>query len=419
MNAGTLTYTGSLSGTYVTGAAISVGSSTNAILNINSSGTITGSTLTIGTNSTGAGAVYQSSGNLTLTSTGPSNTGPEIFQVGSSAGAYGYYNLSGGNLSSNEIAVGGGAAASIGVMDITGGTYTDAGFFNFVRGGGGGTGIVNVTGGSVALTNAVSGGSFLAFGDADTSAAQSVLTIGGGPGSAAVTGTSSSYYISLNFNGSTGLAAANLLGNGTLTIGSVTSGGSGTSLLNFNGGTLKATSGASGNFLASSSMSVYLYGAGGTLDNGGGNITISNNLLAQPATAWPPQLSPRPVRRPTGRHHQRRQRDRRDGLRHDRGGQLTGIVITNPGTGYTGTPTFTLTGGGEPLRPPPPPQRRTSPTPAAELPSRAPAPPRCPAPETPIRAQQPFPAGQRSVCRLPPPTTSPLPRRSASRLVQH
>ena len=56
------------------------------------------------------------------------------FRIGAAANAYGYYKLSGGTLTANEIGVGSDLAGSVGVMDITGGSYVSPGYVTIARG---------------------------------------------------------------------------------------------------------------------------------------------------------------------------------------------------------------------------------------------------------------------------------------------
>ena len=73
----------------------------------------------------------------------------------------------------------------------------------------------------------------------------------------------------------------NLLNNGTLTVAQVVAGGAAsTALFNFNGGTLKATAtNTGGSFMTSGNVdAVTVYSGGGTIDNNGTSITVSNSL---------------------------------------------------------------------------------------------------------------------------------------------
>ena len=123
----------SIGGSAATTATLTVGNvpGTPAILDIVPGANVTNYTLAIGTSANGA--VFQSGGTFTQVQ------GANIadFRIGDGTGGYGYYQLSGGTLNANEIGVGGGNGgnATIGVMDITGGTFYDAGWITVGRGG--------------------------------------------------------------------------------------------------------------------------------------------------------------------------------------------------------------------------------------------------------------------------------------------
>ena len=69
--------------------------------------------------------------------------------VGRNNGAYGYYNLSGGNVSVKEFAVGSGFGNATGMMDMTGGSLTVEDYFFLTRGNADQKAVVNVTGGTL------------------------------------------------------------------------------------------------------------------------------------------------------------------------------------------------------------------------------------------------------------------------------
>jgi hypothetical protein len=254
---------------------------------------------------TSAGAVYQSGGTVTLTQA----ANVDNLRIGSSNNGYGYYSLSGeGTVTANEIGIGASLAATVGVVDVSGGTFTSNGYLAIGRGTTTTSGVLNVTGGAVTavrIENAWAG----------NVSSVSVLNVGGGAGAATV-GTTASATLGLNLlNSNTAgtLSVANLLTNGTLTTGKVyASGGANpTALLNFNGGTLKAaTTNAGGSFLSDTNIDgVYVYGGGGTIDNNGTSITVGKALAG--AT----------------------------------GNGVTTIFVTAGGSGYVGAPLVTISGG--------------------------------------------------------------------------
>jgi autotransporter-associated beta strand protein len=266
-------------------------------------------------NAGNAAGMYQSGGTVSLTLA----AGVNDLAIGSSDNSAGYFKLSGGNLTTNEIDVGGSAANTVGVMDVTGGTVNDAGWITIGRGSGTSSGVLNVTGGRVNFGTA-NAAQPLSLGWAGTGS-QAVLNVGGGSGSASVVGpvnTATGY--GLNMNMSTNLppilTVANLLSGGTLTVNQVYSSHStATSLLNFNGGTLKATTLNTGvNFLNATTgpntiKGIYIYSGGAIIDDSGTAITIANSLLA-----------------PTG------------------SGVFT-IAVANGGSGYVGAPMVSILGG--------------------------------------------------------------------------
>ena len=119
-----------------------------------------------------------------------------------------------------------------------------------------------------------------------------------GTGTLNVSGTSSLSLgnVGLKF-GATGATAGvgivNLLG-GTITTNMVQSSAT-TAIFDFNGGTLKAGNTPSATFMTGLT-NAYVYSGGGTIDNGGNNITISQALLAPTGNS---RASPPPDSRST------------------------------------------------------------------------------------------------------------------------
>ena len=302
-------------GATTTTGAITVGNTANVngILNISanitsSSSIVVGGQLAGNANgANAAGAVYQTAGTFNATTAANVNA----FQVGAANSAYGYYKLSGGTLISNEIGIGGGNAGggngstnAVGVMDITGGTFTENGWITICRGANQ-TGILNITGGSVTFGS--NGGT--------------QMYIGGGTNTAPYYGQISLSNATLTALGNRPLNLANspiggalgvfnLNTGGVLTIGSVTAAaGTTTSLFNFNGGTLKPVVGSTTFMTSANVTAVTVYGGGGTIDNNAQNITIANPLVA-----------------PTG-------------------SGVSAIAVSNGGAGYIGAPAVVLSGG--------------------------------------------------------------------------
>ncbi len=133
--------------------------------------------------------------------------------------------------------------------------------------------------------------------------------------------------------------------------------GNGRAILNFHGGTLAPTADNNTNFLggitgtaATGSFNAYVYSEGAVFDSAGHSITVSQPLVAPTGsgvsaaglTVSGSGFIGAPIVDITGG----------GGIGAtanatvDSSGNLTGIVITNPGVDYTSVPTFTLRGGG-------------------------------------------------------------------------
>lgn len=263
------------------------------------------------------GAIYQTAGTVTFSQA----AGIDNLRIGSvGGGGSGYYKLSGGTLLVNEVGIGAGITTTDthGVMEITGGTFTDAGYITIGRGRGTSSGILNVMGGAVTFGSVVAGSVLgLNWEGTKTAGAISVVNVGGGAASATITGpsvvTATRGLNLLNNNVAGTFGIANLLTNGVLTVNEVTAtgGANPVALVNFNGGTLKATAvNVGGTFMTSGNIDrVDVYGLGGTVDNNGTAITISRPLLA-----------------PTG-------------------SGVNSIPVTAGGTGHVGAPMLKITGG--------------------------------------------------------------------------
>jgi autotransporter-associated beta strand protein len=352
---GVFSVTGSInSGT--TGS-VTVGNTASTPATLQIAGNVTANTLAVGTNSTAAGAVRQTAGAVSF---GQAQSATN-FQLGAVASGYGYFNLSGGSLTANEFDIGGAFAGAAGVMDVTGGAATSNGYITIGRGTTNSSGSLNVTGGTVNF-GATLGTGPLDLDWGNSTGAVAVVNIGGGAGAAAVTGISSlttsgefaGHGLNLTASTTAGTEGiVNLLGNGTLTVSDLEASATSTSLLNFNGGTLKATSTNLGTtFLTNGNITgVYVYGGNGTIDNGGTNITVGKALLApigsgvssvSISSSSPTSYTAAPLVTFTGGNG--------TGATGyavlTASGNLSGIVVTNPGTGYTSAPTVVLTGGG-------------------------------------------------------------------------
>jgi autotransporter-associated beta strand protein len=278
-------------------------STTSATLNIASS--VTAYRLWLGdrTGSGQMGAAYQTSGDVVFTQ----GASVDDFRIGSVAGGRGYYKLSGGTLTANEVGVGGSQNDAFGIFEITGGAFIDNGWLAIAHGGATGSGLLNITGGSASAARVDMNWS-------GTSGALSAINVGGGNAPASLTAAASTTLgVNLASSGNTAgtLSVVNLLTNGTLTTGTVRADQANPStFLNFNGGTLQANI-SSGNFLTDGNLdNIYVYAKGGTIDNGGKSINVDRPLRA------PTSLGVSSISGPSGQ-----------------------------GSGYVGAPFVTITGG--------------------------------------------------------------------------
>ena len=309
VKAGTLTVANVGGGGAAATATMTVGNvaGTPAVLNLLPGANVTNYNLAIGGNATAPGAVFQSGGTFTQTQ------GASIanFRIGDVTSGYGYYQLSGGTLNANEVGIGGGNGgnATVGVMDITGGTFNDAGWITVGRGGTTSSGVLNVSGnGAVQIAGTVAG-SKSGMDWAGSSGGLSVINIFNG---GAIIGPASTTYVldlaAVNTAGTMGVL--NLGGNGTLAVGGIApSGADPTTLLDFNGGTLKATI-ANAAFMTSANLDgVFIYSGGATIDDGG--FAIADSV---------------PLQSPAGYG-------------------VSSIAVANGGSGYIAPPMVMLTGG--------------------------------------------------------------------------
>ena len=259
--------------------------------------------------------------------------GGYYWSVGQNANSFGSYVLTGGSASQNYgINVGNGGT---GVLSISGsGNFTSA--LDIAVGVNAGSfGVADVNGGSF---NETDGGRQMFIGKSGTG----ILNVRGGAVSAAY--TSGSGVVVGNLAGSNG--TVNLL-SGTLNAYGVI-GGTGTSAINFNGGTLQAR-GANTAFL-SGLTNATIYNGGASIDTQGYNVTVAQPLLAAsgtgvasiPVTASGSGYLAAPVVKITGGSG-----TGATAIATISSGTISGITITNPGTGYnpSDTLTFTLVGG--------------------------------------------------------------------------
>lgn len=298
----------SVGGSAANTATLTVGglAGNSAILDILPGANITNYSLAIGGNATAPGAIFQSGGTFTITQ--PASIAD--FRIGDGTASYGYYQLSGGILNANEVGVGGGNGgnATVGVMDITGGTFNNAGWITVGRGGTSSSGVLNVSGTGSILCAGVVGGSKISLNWGSTAGLSVINIFNGG----SILGPANAAYVLdlATVNNGGALNVVNLGANGTLAIAAVTAvSAAPTALLNFNGGILQATM-DNANFIASGNIDgIFIYPGGATINDGGFKVDDSSPLQA-PA-----------------------------------GYGVSSIAVANGGSGYVGPPLVSITGG--------------------------------------------------------------------------
>ena len=318
VNAGTLVAAG---GSAAAGNIIVGNSTTNAVLNVPAGGTMTGGTITAGTVAGAFGAVNLTGGTLSLATPDAST---DTISFGGGEGAYGAFTMSSGTFNQQRLMFGGingsNTLGGVGVGLITNGTVNSTGWFILSRAGAS-TGILTLTGGTInhagATNDTVLGLS--GSGRAELNVAGGLIdntgrrvTFSGGTGGTFHwTGTGV-----LNLN------AGTLLTN-SIVYDTNAASASASSYVNFNGGTLKASTSNAGFLPAftpagSGTNRVFVNGAFGTfaggavIDTNGFDNTIAASLLA-----------------PTGNG-------------------VTSLAVTSPGSGYIGAPAVKILDDGLP-----------------------------------------------------------------------
>lgn len=313
----------------------------NAVMNI-SGGTVIATSganpaLTSATVAGASGFLNMSSGTLTTAN----GTASEL-HVGETLGGYGAFDLSGGTVTLSGYFAIGANGGGAGVFNMSGGDLTVNAKFPTLANNAASIGLMNVSGGTLTSAGADTGG--LRVGETGTG----TLNVSG---TAAINLANDGLKIG-NANAAAAIGIVNLLG-GTLTANKVTKpGAAATGILNFHGGTL-----AAGNTPAAAFMtgltSANIYGEGAVIDDGGNAITIAQPLLAPtgsgvssiPVSAGGSGYLNKPVVAIT------RAAGDTTGIgaaavANVSGGAVTSITIVNPGTGYTAVPTVTIFGGG-------------------------------------------------------------------------
>lgn len=303
----------------------------------------------VGNTSGGSAALLQTGNNSVVNPA----AGLNGLQIGSTAGGFGYYNLSAGVVNlATEMHVGGnsGGAGTFGQFDMTGGNIvmpnSTAACFIMNRGAAGESSVANFSGGTVGVsanaTPAISGANGFSANWAGSGAAQTNTTTFSGTAQFLIP----SLAAFLNVGGNAANVCNLNLNGGRLQVLSIPA-AAGASRINFNGGTLKA--GNSGGLLIGALQSALIYSNGATIDDNGQSIAIDqalsspsgNGVSAIPvATGGAGYVMPPRVQITGGGG------SNATAYATISSGAVNGLVVTCPGAGYTTAPTVTLFGGG-------------------------------------------------------------------------
>jgi fibronectin-binding autotransporter adhesin len=299
-----------------------------------------GSALVFGTwTNNASGFLNMSGGTVQITANA-------FFLGASNSGAFAAMTQSGGLLKA-----GANTTTYSGVYNISGGEFRAAGYLQLGTDAGS-WGVINLSGGSMNFNGA--GTSTLRVSDGGTG----VLNVTGGVLTITSTTTTGGLRMCNSTTSTNGIV--NLLG-GTVATPIVTAGTTTTamSMLNFNGGTLKATKDIS-SFITSDVQNVIVWSGGAVIDSGGKSITIDHSMLAPTGKGIQVNIDGSPVGisvsgsgyidtpivKITNAAGDTSGKGATAVAIIDSNGNLTGIKITNPGIGYTAAPEFTLYGGG-------------------------------------------------------------------------
>ena len=310
----------------------------NGVLNIADTATVKGTALYVGKSGTATGTVNQTGGNISPTAGGAD------WRIGGAGGtgdaaAVGIYNISGGTFTTAvnfQIGAYGNGAMNVsntGAVATTGG-FTVVGRFT------GSYGVLDVDGGSFGQ-NAT--GPALIIGEQGTG----IMNVRAGVVTAMGTNGTNGLYIG-GTEATAGTVGIVNLDGGTLVAPKILTGSvADSSTLNFNGGMLKAN-GASTTYLTGLTAA-YVYSGGANIDADGRAITIGQALLTPAGSSGVQSISvtdggsgysTTPIVKITGGGGVGA-----TAVATMSGGLITGIVVTNPGIGYTSPPSVTLVNG--------------------------------------------------------------------------
>jgi autotransporter-associated beta strand protein len=291
----------------------------------------------VGTAANSCGIINQSGGSFTMTGT---------MAFGGAIGEYAAYLISGGNASfGGDTQLGRGVAnnGAATLFSQTGGTVTSTSWFTIARDGG--IGVLDISGGTHFRPSTAANRFYLAGNSAGgfaqvTLRGTGVLDIEDSQGFSFSSGSQANQgtgMVNLNPGGTLVDKTAFLWGNTSiLSIG----------YINFNGGTLRA-SGSSTTYLQGWTAA-YVHSGGAMIDSSNNSITIAQPLLVSSGngvtsvTASGSGFVTPPVVSLSGG----------GGVgatalaQIDSNGNLTGVLVSNPGENYTAPPTVTFLGGG-------------------------------------------------------------------------
>jgi autotransporter-associated beta strand protein len=277
--------------------------SSRGTMNIQDQAAVVAGNLFVGKTGTSVGVVNQTFGALTNTGGGNDWRIGGNATAGSDTGAYGAYNISAGNFqTARNFQIG---ASGLGIFNQTGGTVNVTGGFHVV-GRFAGIGELNISNGTSTNTT----GNRMIIAENGTG----YLNVGNG-GQLIFTATAAGSGLGIGSNNAgAGNGIVNLLAGGTIITPQVvdqnTNPADGSSIFNFNGGTLRVTTGSvSGATFMTGLTSSVIYSGGATIDTNGVATTIGQ-VLAGPL---------------------------------DQG--VSTIGVGAGGSGYVGEPLVTLTGG--------------------------------------------------------------------------
>ena len=291
------------------GADIIVGNtastSSNALLKIESNASVQAKWLQAGTANGAVGAIHNK-GTLAVS---PATSGAS-FALGYGTGGYGYYRhdtVKGLTIGESGIA---GANGGNGVLDVMQGTITNSVYFLANRANTAQYSQVNVSGGTLIMPDSNANAALFWQGSAS---GQGVINVGASSMLGSLGSSTELDLIKTSTSGSA-IGILNIFDGGIVEASRIkATQGNGTALVSFNGGTLKAKYPAygTGPLLGGSAVDrVTIYQNGAVIDTVGNDLIVSQPLLA-----------------PSG-----------DGI--------IAIPVTAKGTGYIGRPVVYITGGG-------------------------------------------------------------------------